>query len=52
MLEQVGGVLGRVGHLVRSCHERWDGDGYPDGLAEARFRSWRGLSAPAMPSAR
>jgi HD-GYP domain-containing protein (c-di-GMP phosphodiesterase class II) len=33
MLEQVGGLLGHVGHLVRSCHERWDGDGYPDGLA-------------------
>ena len=33
MLDQVGGLLGRVGHLVRSCHERWDGQGYPDGLA-------------------
>jgi HD-GYP domain-containing protein (c-di-GMP phosphodiesterase class II) len=33
MLEQVGGLLGHVGHLVRSCHERWDGAGYPDGLA-------------------
>jgi HD-GYP domain-containing protein (c-di-GMP phosphodiesterase class II) len=33
MLERVGGLLGRVGRLVRSCHERWDGDGYPDGLA-------------------
>ena len=32
MLEQVGGLLGRVGRLVRSCHERWDGGGYPDGL--------------------
>jgi HD-GYP domain-containing protein (c-di-GMP phosphodiesterase class II) len=32
MLEQVGGVLGDVGRLVRSCHERWDGGGYPDGL--------------------
>ena len=33
MLEKVGGLLGRVGRLVRSCHERWDGHGYPDGLA-------------------
>jgi HD-GYP domain-containing protein (c-di-GMP phosphodiesterase class II) len=33
MLEKVGGLLGEVGALVRSCHERWDGDGYPDGLA-------------------
>jgi HD-GYP domain-containing protein (c-di-GMP phosphodiesterase class II) len=33
MLERIGGLLGRVGHLVRSCHERWDGKGYPDGLA-------------------
>jgi HD-GYP domain-containing protein (c-di-GMP phosphodiesterase class II) len=33
MLEKVGGLLGRVGRLVRSCHERWDGHGYPDRLA-------------------
>ncbi|HEY5058931.1 MAG TPA: HD-GYP domain-containing protein [Gaiellaceae bacterium] len=33
MLETVGGLLGEVGHVVRSCHERWDGAGYPDGLA-------------------
>ena len=33
MLEQIGGVLGDVGRVVRSCHERWDGGGYPDGLA-------------------
>jgi HD-GYP domain-containing protein (c-di-GMP phosphodiesterase class II) len=32
MLERVGGLLGSVGRIVRSCHERWDGDGYPDGL--------------------
>ena len=33
LLDQVGGLLGQVGHVVRSCHERWDGAGYPDGLA-------------------
>jgi HD-GYP domain-containing protein (c-di-GMP phosphodiesterase class II) len=33
MLEQVGGLLGRVGKLVRSCHEHYDGSGYPDGIA-------------------
>jgi HD-GYP domain-containing protein (c-di-GMP phosphodiesterase class II) len=33
MLEKIGGLLGDVGRLVRSCHERWDGGGYPDGLA-------------------
>jgi HD-GYP domain-containing protein (c-di-GMP phosphodiesterase class II) len=33
MLDRVGGLLGRVGQTVRWCHERWDGKGYPDGLA-------------------
>ena len=33
MLLRVGGLLGEVGRIVRSCHERWDGGGYPDGLA-------------------
>ena len=32
MLDRVGGLLARVGEVVRSCHERWDGNGYPDGL--------------------
>ena len=33
MLDRVGGRLAEVGEIVRSCHERYDGDGYPDGLA-------------------
>lgn len=33
LLSQVGGLLGEVGRVVRSCHERYDGAGYPDGLA-------------------
>jgi HD-GYP domain-containing protein (c-di-GMP phosphodiesterase class II) len=33
ILDRIGGLLARVGEIVRSCHERWDGRGYPDGLA-------------------
>jgi HD-GYP domain-containing protein (c-di-GMP phosphodiesterase class II) len=33
LLLRVGGLLGEIGHIVRSCHERYDGKGYPDGLA-------------------
>lgn len=37
LLAQVGGLLGNVGHIVRSCHENWDGTGYPDGLAHEQI---------------
>lgn len=33
MLDRVGGLLRDVGRVVRASHERWDGRGYPDGLA-------------------
>ena len=33
MLDRVGGLLGSVGVVVRASHERFDGRGYPDGLA-------------------
>ncbi len=33
LLHRVGGLLGEIGRVIRSCHEHWDGNGYPDGLA-------------------
>jgi putative nucleotidyltransferase with HDIG domain len=33
MLDRVGGFLSSVGLVVRASHERFDGRGYPDGLA-------------------
>jgi HD domain len=33
MLERIGGFMREVGVIVRASHERWDGGGYPDGLA-------------------
>jgi putative nucleotidyltransferase with HDIG domain len=33
MLDRIGGFMTDVGRIVRSHHERWDGGGYPDGLA-------------------
>ena len=33
MLIRVGGTLATVGRIVRASHERYDGAGYPDGLA-------------------
>ena len=33
MLDRIGGLMAGVGQIVRSAHERYDGKGYPDGLA-------------------
>jgi hypothetical protein len=33
LLRKIGGRFEEVARIVRSSHERWDGTGYPDGLA-------------------
>lgn len=33
ILEKIGGLMSSIGAVVRSSHERYDGTGYPDGLA-------------------
>jgi putative nucleotidyltransferase with HDIG domain len=33
LLDQIGGFMKEVGVIVRASHERFDGGGYPDGLA-------------------
>jgi HD-GYP domain-containing protein (c-di-GMP phosphodiesterase class II) len=33
LLDQIGGFMREVGVIVRASHERFDGAGYPDGLA-------------------
>lgn len=33
LLDQIGGFMREVGTIVRASHERFDGGGYPDGLA-------------------
>jgi putative nucleotidyltransferase with HDIG domain len=33
ILNRIGGVMSSVGSVVRFTHERFDGSGYPDGLA-------------------
>ena len=45
-------ALRRIGDIVRATHERWDGAGYPDGVAGTTSRSRRGSSPSAMRSTR
>jgi HD-GYP domain-containing protein (c-di-GMP phosphodiesterase class II) len=37
LLDQIGGFMKDVGVIVRASHERYDGGGYPDGLASTEI---------------
>src|SRR3712207_7271014 len=37
MLERVGGLLGEVGHLVRSCHERYRSEEHTSELQSRQY---------------
>ena len=53
MLDRVGGFMRDVGVIVRHHHERWDGRGYPDGLAgEAHSARGADRRRAATPSTR
>ena len=52
LLLRVGGLLGEIGRVVRSCHERWDGRAIPTGSPASGSRCWRGSSLAATPTTR
>jgi len=43
LLLRIGGLLGEIGRVVRSCHERWNGNGHPDGLPGERIPLLAGI---------
>ena len=52
MLDRVGGFMREVGVIVRAHHERWDGGGYPDGLAGEAIPLEARIIAAATPGTR